>query len=209
MLRAVALAASLAAIVGCFSPVIEPAPSRYHNPLDVLDGGPPPDGGSGPTDGGLDGGPVGPNGSVGSVDGRGFDLVSSSYQVVTPDGGPAYTLVFLADAPGLCGLLQDGGVPPPWNMLRLHLAGAQLGSYPVAPALPPSGAIAEFDWEDGDGGSFGIETAQSGSVTLLAVDPNDQQSAAGRYEVDFADAGSLAGHFTASPCAAVPAQAGE
>ncbi|MHB8416802.1 MAG: hypothetical protein ACYDCL_01915 [Myxococcales bacterium] len=204
-MRRFALLGSLA-LAGCLGPVFEPAPPSYHNPLDVLDGGVlrrPPDGGSpAPGDGGL---PPGATVSVGSVDGRAFELTSAVYQVQGGgDAGPARTLLYLSDAPAFCGQLLDGGLGAPWNVLSFHLAGDVAATYPIASPLPPEGATAAFDWEDGDGGGFGFETGQAGQVGLTAVDPLNTQPSVGSYSVDFGDAGSLTGRFTASPCSAAP-----
>ncbi len=207
--RLAAISLGLALAGGCLGPVVEPPRPAYHNPLDVYDAGPlPGDGGGAPgTDGGL---PPGATVSQGSVDGRAFELTSAIYQVQGgADGGMPRTLVSLSDAPDLCGALTDGGLPTPWNVVRLYLAGDVPGFYPVAPVLPPSGATATFDWEDGDGGGFGWQTGQDGGVQLDRVDPGNAQTTAGSYAVDFGDAGALVGRFTASPCAALPPPPGE
>ncbi|HUB07800.1 MAG TPA: hypothetical protein VMB50_12390 [Myxococcales bacterium] len=193
-------------LAACLGPVHEPPAPSYHNPLDVLDAGPvkkPGDGGVHPTgDGGL---PPGATVSLGSVDGRAFELTSAIYQVLGgDDAGPERTLIYLSDAPRFCAQLADGGPTAPWNVVALHLAGDLPATYPIATPLPPEGATAEFDWEDGDGGGFGFETGLSGQVQLEAVDPLNAQTTLGTYTVGFGDAGSIVGRFTASPCAGTP-----
>jgi hypothetical protein len=188
--------------VGCLTTVQETPPLAYHNPLDVIDAGVPPlpDSGSPPQDGG--GLPPGPDGTAGSVASQTPQFVSATYQVLTT-GGPARTLVYLADVNGLCALSQDGGLGPSWNLLRLHLAGDTPASYSAASVLPPNGATAEFDFQDMTG-AYGLVGAVSGTVQLDSVDPANTQTARGTYTLDFSDAGALRGRFTADPCPAVP-----
>ena len=52
------------------------------------------------------------------------------------------------------------------------------------------------------------ETGQSGTVALEAIDPQDIQPTLGTYSADFADAGSLIGRFSATPCSVAPPSAG-
>lgn len=199
-------------LAGCLGAVTEPPTIRYHNPLDILDAGSAAARDGGEADGGDGGLPPGSNVSVGSVDGRSLALSSAIYQVEGGgDAGPARTLIYLSDAPSFCQQLQlsDGGLASPWDVLRFHLAGDVSGSYPIASVLPPSGAISNFDWEDLDAGTFGFETGQSGQITLTSVDAQGLQPTTGSYSVDFADAGSVTGRFTASPCPFVPPTAGE
>jgi hypothetical protein len=191
--------------LGCLNPVVEPVPAVYHNPLDILDGGIPPipDSGTPPSDGGL---PPGPDATVGTVDARTPQFTSAIYQVTT-QGGPARTLIFVADVSDLCALAQDGGLGTNWNQLRMHLAGDTPASYVVQPILPPAGAIAEFDFQD-QSGAYGLTAAASGEIQLDAVDPGNAQTTTGTYTLGFGDSGSLTGRFTAEPCSAVPPQAG-
>jgi hypothetical protein len=187
---------------GCLTTVEGQTPPVYHNPLDILDGGVPPlpDSGSPPGDGG--GLPPGPNATVGSVASQMPQFVSATYEVAT-SGGPARTFIYLADVDGLCALATDGGLGQSWNLLRLHLAGDTPDDYRVAAILPPSGATAEFDFQDSSG-AYGTFGAVSGTVQLDSVDPGNVQTVTGTYTVDFGDAGSLEGRLTASPCSAVP-----
>jgi hypothetical protein len=193
---------------GCLTTVAQPPPASYHNPLDIIDAGVPPLPDSGPTPDGGDGGglPPGPNATVGTVGSQTPQFVSAIYQVDTT-GGPPRTLIYLADLDGLCALASDGGLGPSWRVLRLHLAGDTPGSYAVAAILPPSGAIAELDFQDSTG-AYGIYGAVGGSVQLDVVDPGNAQTSTGTYALDFWDAGSLQGRFTADPCSATPPQPG-
>ncbi len=196
-----------APLTACFSPAFEPPGAVYHNPLDVLDAGSSPrDGGIPPADGGI---PPGSTASEGSVSGRAFDLASAIYRVEGADGGTPRTLVSLSDVADMCGRLEDGGLPAPWNVVRLYVAGDEPGAYPVAAILPPLGATAEFDWQDGDGGGFGFTTGLDGGVQLDRVDLAGLLTASGSYAVDFGDAGSITGRFVASPCPALPPNPGE
>jgi hypothetical protein len=192
-------------LLGCLNPVVEPEPAVYHNPLDILDGGIPPipDSGPPPMDGGL---PPGPDATLGTVNDRTPQFTSATYQVST-SGGPARTLIFIADVVDLCASANDGGLGTNWNQLRLHLAGDVPASYTVQPILPPSGAIAEFDFQD-ESGAYGLTPAVSGEIQLDAVDPGNSQVTTGTYTLSFGDAGSLTGRFTAAPCSVAPPQAG-
>jgi hypothetical protein len=189
-------------LLGCLTAVQETPPLVYHNPLDVLDASVPPlpDSGAPPEDGG--GLPPGPDGTAGTVVSRTPQFVSATYQVLTT-GGPARTLIYLADVNDLCTLVQDGGLGPSWNLLRLHLSGDTPASYAAASILPPNGATAEFDFQDMSG-AYGFVGAVGGTVQLDSVDPANTQTTRGTYTFDFSDAGSLRGRFTADPCSAVP-----
>ncbi len=190
--------------LGCLTPVGENLPPAYHNPLDILDAGVP----QLPPDAGSDGGglPPGPDATVGTVDAHSPQFTSATYQVLTT-GGPARTLIYVADVADLCVSAQDGGLGDHWNQLRLHLAGDTPAKYPAQSILPPSGATAEFDFQD-QNGAFGFEVATGGEVQLVAVDPGNSQTTSGTYQLTFGDAGSLSGRFTAEPCSATPPQAG-
>jgi hypothetical protein len=192
-------------LAGCLGTVGEVAPAVYHNPLDILDSGvptPPPDSGM-PPDSGL---PPGPDSSTGTVDGHTPQFASAIYEVVTT-GGPPRTFLYVADLVDLCALARDGGLGPSWTLLRFHLAGDTPASYPVASILPPSGATAELDFLD-QSGAYGFAPAVGGSVQLDSVDPGNTQPTNGSYTLDFGDAGSLVGRFSADPCSATPPQAG-
>jgi hypothetical protein len=193
-------------LAGCLTTVEGQPPAVYHNPLDILDSGVPPlpDSGAPPQDGG--GLPAGPDGTVGTVGSQTPQFVSAIYQVLTT-GGPPRTLIHVADVEGVCALATDGGLGSSWNLLRLHLAGDTPAAYSVAAILPPAGAIAELDFQDSTG-AYGIYGAQGGTVQLDAVDPGNAQTVRGTYTLDFGDAGSLRGRFTADPCSASPPQPG-
>jgi hypothetical protein len=131
---------------------------------------------------------------------------SAIYQVVTSGGEPR-TQIYVADVAGFCERAQDGGLGSTWSQLRLYLAGDTPGTYPMRLVLPPAGGTAEFDFQD-ESGAYGFVSAASGQVELEAVDPSNAQTTSGSYNLDFGDAGSLLGWFTAAPCSAVPPQAG-
>jgi len=202
----IALSAVLGA--GCLTSAVETSFPSYHNPLDFEDGGVLPLRDAGVSDGGLSNN--GATVSTGTVDGQVFDLTSAIYQVEGGgDAGPSFTTLYLSDAPDFCAQLLDGGLAAPWNLISFHLAGDLPDVYLVAPILPPSGATAAFDWQGGDGGGFGFETGQSGEVDLVSVDRQNIQPTTGTYFADFADAGSVIGRFSATPCTATPPAPGE
>ncbi len=209
MPRLASLALCALLLSSCLGSVTETAFPSYHNPLDYLDASVvlPHDAGVS-NDGGLP--PTGATVSSGLVDGQSFDLTSAIYQVAAADdAGPASTTIYLSDAPDFCAQLLDGGLAAPWNLISLHLAGDLPAVYLIAPILPPSGATAAFDWQGGDGGGFGFETGASGEVDLIAVDAQNIQPTTGTYFADFADAGSVIGRFSATPCNATPPAPGE
>jgi hypothetical protein len=193
---------------GCLTTVEGQSPPVYHNPLDILDSGVPPLPDSGPRPDGGDGGGLspGPDGTAGTVGSRTPLFTSATYQVVT-SGGPARTAIYIADVADLCSQVSDGGLGQNWNLLRLHLAGDTPAGYTVAAILPPAGATAEFDFQD-TSGAYGIYGAVGGTVQLDGIDPGNAQTSTGTYTLDFGDAGSLRGRFTAAPCSVVPLQPG-
>ncbi len=188
--------AGLAICAGCLRPVPAPPAPVYPTPPHLRDGG------ARPRDGGvLDGGP---SRSVGTVDGRTPNLSSAIAWVSLDDAGVGRTSLFLSDAPDLCrALASDAGLGPSWDVLRFRLAGDQVAAYPVAPVLPPAGAIAEFDYQT-DAGTFGAIPAAGGTLQLDALDPTNVQSALGTYTLTFSGTDSLAGTFIAAPCALSP-----
>jgi hypothetical protein len=183
---------------GCFAPSVEPTPPSYHNPLDLLDGGEPHgDGGHSPD--------AGPSRSIGTVEGHSPNLFAATYHVDIDDAGAGRTSIYLADVADLCAAIaSDAGLGATWNLVRFRVDGDEANAYPVAPVLPPSGAIAEFDYQD-DAGGFGIVAASGGSLQLDSVDPNNVQPTIGTYTLSFSGTDSLTGTFVAGPCALAPA----
>ncbi len=172
-----------------------------------------------PTGGGVGGGSADSSlqmGSGGGVMGNGtgiatgtppfgdFSTIKAAYVIGNP-AAPGEMAIYMLSSAMACDQLHPSGwentMPTPTSVLELVVAGEIASLYPVQTTRPPpiQRAWVMDHYAPGGGSGTSNTSAQSGTITVVAVYPDG--SAQGAFQIDFYSGYALQGVFSAAYCA--------
>ncbi len=147
--------------------------------------------------------PAGSGTISGSVDGRAFDVVASSYFIGQSDDPSKTTVLYVFDGPVACADIGDPGwdekIADKTASVELKLVGKSPAKFVVAATPGPAAGEASIFYTLSSTSGTPAETAANGGFVQLDT-LKSEATASGSFDLTF-PTGSLKGTFSASWCA--------